>query len=280
LTRLGQQVDVIAEGDFDTHISVATHDEVAVLGDGVDRMSSQLQQMWASLNRTQGEKLLHQIAGGLAHQLRNSLTGARMAVELHHKNCNSPSDEFLDVALAQLEQTDDSVRRLLLVAAGKQDDDHPGLITVAIDDVRNSVSPTAKHLHVDLVWHVDDQLADQTVVDSPSLTAALSNLVLNAMQAAKQVTVRATCINNDHLHIAIIDDGPGPPSEIADELFEPFVTSKPEGLGLGLPLVARAATRLGGEVKWDRIDRDGHNGPQTRFELTAKIIADNPNPKQ
>ena len=55
------------------------------------------------------------------------------------------------------------------------------------------------------------------------------------------------------------------PPEVSTELFEPFVTSKPEGLGLGLPLVARAAERLGGRVEWDR------HSEKTRFILTAKI---------
>lgn len=58
----------------------------------------------------------------------------------------------------------------------------------------------------------------------------------------------------------------GRPPEVANEIFEPFVTSKPEGLGLGLPLVARCARRLEGEVKWDRV------GQQTRFSLRFKVM--------
>ena len=103
------------------------------------------------------------------------------------------------------------------------------------------------------------------------MSAALSNLVLNAIQVARKVQVRATHNTDqlgiaDQLRIVVTDDGPGPPTEIADELFEPFVTSKPEGLGLGLPLVARAAQRLRGNVDWQRVD------DQTEFILTAKIV--------
>ena len=271
LTRLGQQVDKIAEGDFQTNVDAGVNDEVGLLGESVGRMSGQLNQMWQSLQRTQGEKLLHQIASGLAHQLRNSLTGARMAVELHSQKCDIESDETISVALSQLEQTEDSVRRLLLVAAGKQDADHPGSISVAIEDVRNSLSQTASHLKVEMDWDFSDLSPQHFVCDAPSLSAALSNLVLNAIQVARKVQVRATHNTDqlgiaDQLRIVVTDDGPGPPTEIADELFEPFVTSKPEGLGLGLPLVARAAQRLGGNVDWQRVDN------QTEFILTAKIV--------
>lgn len=264
LTRLSQQVDEIAQGNFGAPIDTGRHDEVGLLGRAVDRMSGQLQQMWQSLTRTQGEKLLHQIAGGLAHQLRNSLTGARMAVELHRNKCQSNDQQTLDVALSQLEQTEDAVRRLLLVAAGKQDADRPGTVDVAISDVQKSLSPTADHLRIPIQWDVDPLLRGQIVCDAPSLTAALSNLVLNAIQVASSVRVVATR-QNDLVQISVVDDGPGPPDEIAEELFQPFVTSKPEGLGLGLPLVARAAQRLGGQVDWSRSD------VQTEFLLTAEI---------
>ncbi len=251
LSRLSVQVDRIAEGQFDTDIDAGTNDEVASLGQGVRRMSHQLQQMWDSLQRTQGEKLLHQIAGGLAHQLRNSLTGARMAVELHSGKCETSNDESLKVALVQLEQTDDAVRRLLLVAAGKQDDDRPTELTTAIDDVRTTIASTAKHLQVDVQWKISDELERWHVTDGPSLSAAVSNLVLNAIEVAREVIVTATR-NEQEAIIQVIDNGPGPANEIEAELFEPFVTSKPEGLGLGLPLVKRSAQRLGGSIQWQR----------------------------
>ncbi len=265
LSRLGQKVDQIAEGNFDTDIPAGVHDEIGLLAKAVGRMGNQLRQMWNQLSRSQGEKLLHQIAGGLAHQLRNSLTGARMAIELHAGHCDTQDDETLGIALAQLEQTEDHVRRLLLVAAGKQDQDRAANVLQCIDDIRASLDTAAKHLHVSLAWHVDEDLVNRSVTDGPSLAAAVSNLVLNALQAGNNVSVTATVHGARQLQVCVEDDGPGPPDDVADELFDPFVTSKPEGLGLGLPLVARSAERLGGTVKWSR------EAARTRFVFTAQL---------
>ncbi|QDT12995.1 Sensor protein ZraS [Planctomycetes bacterium K23_9] len=265
LHRLSLQVDRIAEGQFDGEVDVGENDEIGLLGSGVRRMSGQLQQMWDSLQRTQGEKLLHQIAGGLAHQLRNSLTGARMAVELHHAKCKS-DDDSIQMALSQLEQTEDSVRRLLLVAAGKQDNNRPGELLTAVNDVRETLTPTAEHLNVNVQWQIDDQLTGRQITDAPSLSAALSNLVLNAIQASQNVTIAVDACENETAIITVSDDGPGPPTDVQQSLFEPFVTSKPEGLGLGLPLVKRAAERLGGNVTWSR-EQD-----MTVFRLTVQTL--------
>ena len=52
--------------------------------------------------------------------------------------------------------------------------------------------------------------------------------------------------------VEIVDTGPGPPAEIADKLFEPFVTGKEDGIGLGLAVVRQAADAHGGRVSWER----------------------------
>jgi nitrogen-specific signal transduction histidine kinase len=55
--------------------------------------------------------------------------------------------------------------------------------------------------------------------------------------------------------VEVIDTGPGPPPEIAGKLFDPFVTGKEEGIGLGLAVARQAADAHGGRITWDR--RDG-----------------------
>lgn len=351
LSTLQQCVGRISTGEFNAIVPTGPNDEVGRLGIAVTRMSRQLLKMQETLQRQQGEKLLHQVAGGLAHQLRNSTTGARMAIELHQQRCEC-ADDSLGVALNQLEHTEAHVRRLLTVAAGREEQDSPELALGCLEDSMQTLMATAKHLRVDLDVSLAEDLAGAVVRDGPSLQAAFSNLVLNAMYEGSRVSVECAMIsgsshktqnvqalldddsssaiaaasqhasadnanpgNNSSGNISggnitpgsgvydsmpsarnnpstdhaigsagripegkhdvmrvgyalltVCDNGEGPPPEVANEIFEPFVTSKPEGLGLGLPLVARCARRLEGEVKWDRV------GQQTRFSLRFKVM--------
>jgi len=273
ITRLQRQVDAIAQGDFSSDLPVSPDDELGRLGRAVQSMAAQLRQMWDALGREHGQRLLHQIAGGLAHNLRNSITGARMAVELHARHCRGASgggagDEDLQMAVDQLEQTEDYVRRLLLVSAGKQELNRPAAIGECLRDIRSSLDNTARHRGVVITWQVDERAAAGQVADGPTLTAAVTNLVWNALQAGDDVRIQAAVDEHapgPQVCIEVSDNGPGPPTDIAKSLFEPFVTSKPEGLGLGLPLVARSMESLGGTVQWDR------HLQRTRFRLHLPV---------
>ncbi|MCO8122827.1 HAMP domain-containing histidine kinase [Stieleria sp. TO1_6] len=264
--NLHQRVESVAAGDFQSTVTDNIGDELGQLGGAVDSMARQLDQLWQTVNRQQGEKLLHQIAGGMAHQLRNSLTGARMAIELHAAQCPHADDEGVRVAIAQIEHSENHVRRLLLVGSGQQDQPRPENVLVCWNDVRSSLSPIARHLNVQIDWNADARLADDEISDGPSWIAAVTNLIQNAMQAGDQVSVAADRMPDAMMRVTVTDNGPGVPDAIAAELFDPFVTSKPEGLGLGLPVVQRAAETLGGRVQWHRANE------RTVFEFDAKVI--------
>lgn len=274
LSQLERQVDQIATGAFDTDIERRPVDELGLLGASVQRMASQLKELWASVHRQQSQQLLHQIAGGMAHQLRNSLTGARMAIELHDSECSDRAAGSLDVAIQQIEHSEDFVRRLLQVGAGEQSQDRPACALQCLQDVQAGVGPVARHRQLAMQWQLPSALADWRVADGPSLTAAVSNLVLNALEAAQRVEVTASVQRATTapaiLKVQVCDDGPGIPAAVADRVFEPFVTSKQEGLGLGLAVVRRAIEKLHGEVHHQR-DRG-----RTVFVLTLPLTSKAP----
>jgi hypothetical protein len=90
------------------------------------------------------------------------------------------------------------------------------------------------------------------VKDGPTWVAAVTNLIHDAMEAGDRVIVDLKILNNKRIFVRVADNGEGVLPSVVDELFEPFVTSKPEGMGLGLSVVRRAAEYLGGEVRWRR----------------------------
>jgi signal transduction histidine kinase len=86
--------------------------------------------------------------------------------------------------------------------------------------------------------------------------SAILNLIMNAIQAAGnrgEVQLRSI-LENGNLDIQVRDNGPGPNAAVQDRMFEPFVTSKAEGVGMGLALVKQTADRVHGKVSWKRED--------------------------
>ena len=266
LERLQRRVEFVARGNFDQREEDPVQDEIGLLASAVDSMAGQLKDLWRAVQRQQSEKLLHQVSGGMAHQLRNTLTGARLALELHARRNRGQEDEEIKVALREVQQAEGYIRRLLLVALGQQEKDRRASAMECFQDVQSSMTPTAKHLKAEVTWIFDDSLQQCDVKDGPTLIAAVTNLVLNAMQAGTTVCVTSERVNSTQAAISVIDNGPGVSEAIASEIFEPFVTSKPEGMGLGLPLVRRAAEHLEGQVQWSR------EGDQTVFRLLVQIF--------
>jgi signal transduction histidine kinase len=251
LKRLQERVDVVARGQFDVKELDTTQDEVGLLSDAITSMAEQLKALWDKLRRQQSERMLHQLAGGMAHQLRNTMAGARMALELQTRSKELDNQTGIEVALREIMQAEDYIRRLLLVGQGRQDEPREMAVTQCLETVRSTLSHVAAHRRVEWIWRTEGDLQGIMVADGPTLISAVMNLVLNAIQAGMKVEVISNLEQASRLVIAVRDNGPGVPSQLAKDIFEPFVTSKPEGIGLGLPAVKRAAEQLSGEVNWD-----------------------------
>ncbi|QDU37939.1 Sporulation kinase A [Maioricimonas rarisocia] len=250
------QVERIAQGEF---VSVAVKppdDELHALASSVNHMSASLQQLQESMRRTERMRLLAQLGSGLAHQLRNSVTGARMAVQLHRRRCSSEDgDESLAVALDQLTMTEEQIRSLLTVGRGSGSIPVTGPLSEIIHDVCRLITSASQH--AGRRFHPPEEV-DTTVcvADFEGTRAALLNLLTNGLEAAGNGGDVALEVALDHgmAFCRVSDSGPGPDAEIADRLLEPFVTTKPEGVGLGLAMARTAAESQGGELTWERCD--------------------------
>lgn len=262
----------IAAGDFGCqlpgepgHGRAADRDEIDRLRRGVNQMSDTLASLRDSLVAGERQRLLGQLAAGFAHELRNAITGARLAIDLHRRRCPLPppttADDSLVVATRQLDILEEEVRGLL--ALGRPDERPPvSQIELAelLAEVHDLVGPRLVHAGTTLTC---DCPSLALAARAAPLRAAIVNLVLNAIDAAGSggcVTVTGERHGNTVV-IAVEDTGPGVPPTVADSITDPFVTAKPEGVGLGLAVARAVAEERGGTLSWRY--RDG----LTRFEL-------------
>lgn len=265
LEAVERKVSAVAEGNYEPiRDELGIDDEVHHLIDVVNGLSARLKELESRIEQSERARLLGQFAGGLAHQLRNAITGARLAVQLHGRRClGPPNDDSLQVALNQLALTEQQIRGVLSLGrktAPSRINCDPVALTV---DVLSLVRPAAVHAGVKLGGLATD-LIEPILLDRDAVQAAVLNLVLNAIEAAGadgQVSVTLTG-SSDSVTWAVSDSGPGPSTEIGERLFDPFVTTKPDGVGLGLALARQVAEDHGGRLTWSR------NNRRTEFRLT------------
>ncbi len=265
---LQKQVESIASGDFQQRIHDQTEDELGQLANSVNSMAGQLQGLWKVMHRQQKVSMLHQLSGGLAHQLRNTLTGARLAIELHSRNCAATSaadDNELTIAIHQIENAEATIRRLVDVGLGRRQGDRAATLAECLEHVRLNVAPVAKHLERELHIETNIDLRGYRIADADAFIESITNLLLNAVDAGKTIRLTTEISPQQELVVHVIDNGMGPPESIKASIFEPFVTTRPEGLGLGLTQVKLAVEHLQGRISWRR--SDGH----TIFEIVVPV---------
>jgi len=271
LDRLESQVNRIAMGSYETAAIDGPQDAIFNLAVSVNKMSQQLERARDEIVRSERTRMITMIASGMAHQLRNSLGGAILLLQTFQRSnpntAKTSVDDLdeIDMALNQMRLAEESIRRLMTMSQqGMVVKDRPMTISEVHNQLRGYLESLAVHHKVEMSFHCSSDQESQSIRSGESVVGALLNLIMNAIEAAGPGgTVSCTCNSETsasavqrppsrRISWEIRDSGSGPAPEIAATILEPFVTSKPEGVGLGLPTSARIAENLGGSLNWVR----------------------------
>lgn len=279
LEQLRRQVDQIAEGEFSPMTLPRRHDEVRELAEDVNRMADMLARFEQQVRQTERLRTLGQLSGALAHQMRNAVTGAKIALDIHQDECPlGAGNESIEVAARQLMMMEKYVKKLLSIGAPAERAHQQLDFGQLVGSLLPLVRPAAQHVGVDFA--ADLPTAPLLVRgDQDALEHLVLNLMLNGIEAAAaarhagdgaepaHVTVRLED-GQDQLLLTVEDTGSGPADDVAQRVFEPFVTDKRDGVGLGLAVAQQVAVRHGGDIRWERA------GGRTRFVAQIPLIAE------
>jgi signal transduction histidine kinase len=297
LESLRRQAAAIELGDFRPMPFARRDDEIQDLARSINHMVERLARYEADVRQNERLRTLGQLGAGMAHQIRNAATGARLALDLHRRVCSAEDDsETLDVAVRQMTLMETYLQRFLTLgrprqAGAKPIAHRPLQLASVVDEVVPLLRPACEHAHIDLRFCPP---AEPLVVagDSSAIGQLLINLLLNAIEAASALNdghsvpgetaaIRAECTadalglvrveiardSEGRIACRVSDSGRGPRGAISSRLGEPFVTDKPDGTGLGLAVVRQIAEEHGAELSWRR------QGGLTQFTVAFPAIA-------
>jgi signal transduction histidine kinase len=260
ILRLVAGVRAIARGEFGHRVPVRGRDELGQLAEAFNGMAVDLERfrkMEARLRRRERLATLGEVAAGLAHEIRNPLGIIKTSAELTGASTNLSEVEArrMGYVVDEVRRIDRLIRDFLAFARPPQNIAplKPGdILTRVLDGCQGDIERR------EVTVRFEDASGDALVeADGEQMIQACLNLVLNALQAMDaapppaggrklDVTIRADA---EEVHIVIADTGPGVREDLMNRIFDPFVTTKSDGTGLGLARVFAIAEAHGGVIE-------------------------------
>ncbi|MCK5943632.1 MAG: hypothetical protein KAI24_16740 [Planctomycetes bacterium] len=203
---------------------------------------------------------LSELALGVAHEIKNPLNGVMGFANLLERSDDKTSMRRYAGKISEgVRAIDDIVKALLGFARPKNKPIVCEPIEVVVERVTAACSlPRSR-------WRLRGD--SDARVDAEGLGRVLSNLVRNAVEAAPSTTIRMVAkVAHGELELLFEDDGPGVSREVAQTVFEPFVSTKQRGTGLGLALSTRVLSFLGG-----RLELLNPGEPGARFRIRVPV---------
>ncbi|HEX3681806.1 MAG TPA: ATP-binding protein [Bryobacteraceae bacterium] len=226
-----------------------------------------LRQTQASLRRTERLAALGQLTAGLAHELRNPLGTIKASAEMLTKESTKRRPEVMSEMAgyigSEVDRMNGLISSFLDFARPLQIRPAKANLRSVIDDVIRQHADSARNALVQVLVGLSDD-AIEFVFDADMLKLAISNLLQNAIQASaagQTVEIRAEIAGRE-LMIFVTDHGKGIEPQHLENIFNPFFTTKPQGVGLGLAIVSKIVDEHQG-----RINVFSERGVGTTFEI-------------
>jgi two-component system, NtrC family, sensor histidine kinase HydH len=213
----------------------------------LEETNRQLQRAEADARRSERLAALGQMSAGLAHEIRNPLGVIKGSAEMlvqKLKNAEPLASELAGYIFSEVNRLNALVARFLDFARPSNLELRPVQIATILDRALSTVQSQMPDAHIQVERHyatapdiqVDEQLCERVFI----------NLIQNAFQAmeadgnAKERILRLRVAPvTDAVEIIVEDTGPGVAPEFREQVFNPFYTSKKDGVGLGLAIVAK-----------------------------------------
>jgi two-component system, NtrC family, nitrogen regulation sensor histidine kinase NtrY len=271
--QLARAAQNVTAGEWDTRVEVQGKDEIGQLAESFNRMTAELLAQKERLVQTERVAAWRELARRLAHELKNPLFPLQLTVEnLVRARAQSPEefDEVFRESSSTLLAEISNLKTIIGRFSEFSKMPHPQLQAVEVNEILRGVVKLYQaqlqapgRAAIDCKVELDESLGT-IAADRDLLHRALSNLVLNAMDAMPNGGTLWLRSRRDDgkVIIEIADTGSGLTNEECERIFTPYYTSKQHGTGLGLAIVQSVVSDHGG-----RISVHSEPGRGTTFEI-------------
>ncbi len=279
--QLARAARNIGAGNWDTRVEVRGSDEVAQLAESFNRMSAELLAQKERLVQTERVAAWRELARRLAHELKNPLFPLQLTVEnLTRARTQSPEqfDEVFRESSSTLLAEISNLKTIIGRFSEFSKMPHPQLQALQVNETLQGVIKLFQaqlkapgRAPIACTLELDENLG--TIAADPDLLhRALSNLVLNAMDAMPNGGTLTLRTRHDHgnVIIEVSDTGTGMTREECERIFTPYYTSKQHGTGLGLAIVQSVVSDHGGRIS---VRSEPGRGTTFVFELPENLEA-------
>ena len=255
LSELTRAIRGVARGTTrGVSVPVRSTDEVGTLAQAFNRMMADLERVQRNLVEAEKFAFVGELASRVAHEVRTSLGVLRSSAQLLEKSLPRGGDEtmteLVQMIRAEVDRLSGVVDDLLTLDRPRPLHLEPTPLSLPVLRAVDFVAPRAAEKQIGLVRTLP---AESPVVhcDAEAIQQVCVNLLVNALDALQsggRLEAEISSAGERHASFRIRDDGPGVPAELRERIFEPFVTGREDGVGLGLTSVKRVVHEHQGEI--------------------------------
>ncbi len=217
------------------------------------------------LERMDRMALLGELATGIAHEIRNPLAGIKSSAEVI-KESFSPGDfrsPMVSRIIREVDRSNHLLKRFFDYAQPVKPKSEARRVQQIVDAVAMLLKTRLRKQKVRLELHLHDDLPE-VLVDSGQIEQALMNIMLNAAEAVERdgaIKITTEWQQSDShtpsFYLVISDNGCGIAAQNLERIFNPFFTTKSQGIGLGLSIAMRLIKENGGDLEVQSTEGEG-----------------------
>jgi nitrogen fixation/metabolism regulation signal transduction histidine kinase len=271
LSELTAAIEKAGAGDLDVRVKAGPDTEVGAVASAFNLMAERLRRSRDQLGRAERLAAWRDVARLLSHEIRNPLTPIRLSVERleqksRERNPDLPGlvERSSRTILEEIDALDRIVTEFSDFARMPAPKLRRASLNRLITDVVHEYLPPGTRVEHELSL---DPAGDEWRFDPDLMRRAFGNIVKNSVEAlgARPGRVKAaTSRQGDRLVVVFSDNGPGVPAEVRSRAFEPYVTTKARGTGLGLAFVRQVVAGHSGAVELN-------SGPEAGTTITITL---------